>query len=329
MTLRLAASGLEGEAGSIPGRGAVMFDAVLRGLGQVMFQNNSYAGLLFLAGVAASAWVLAVAALLGACIATWTAIALGAERALIRAGMYGFNGALVAIALLTFLEPSALTWACVVLASVCATLLMAALQEAIAQWKLPALTAPFVLVALLFFLAAARFGRLVTTGQLPTAALPANAVVEGVVTAATVGEGVLRGIGQVFFQANLLSGALFVLGLLVASRRACVMALAGTLAGALVAWGMGAAEPAIRAGMFGFNSALTMIALGSVFLPSGWRASAYALLGAVFAPFVAAACTAAFASVGMPAMTLPFVLTTWLFLLASRGFARLRPGAGA
>ncbi len=329
MGLRFSANGLDATGEAFPTRVAGMADAVLRGLGQVMFQNNSYTGVLFLLGIAVNSRVLALAALLGSAVATLAAAGLGAERVLLRSGMFGFNGALVAIALLTFLEPGALTWLCVVLAAVCATLLMAALLEAFAQWSLPALTAPFVLVALLFFLAAARFGRLLTTGQLPTAALPANAVVEGVVTAATVGEGVLRGIGQVFFQANLLSGVLFALGLLAASRRACVMALVGALAGALVAWGMGAAEPAIRAGMFGFNSALTAIALGSVFLPGGWRTSAYALLGAVLAPFVAAACTAAFAPVGMPAMTLPFVLTTWLFLLASRKFSRLRAGAGA
>jgi urea transporter len=39
------------------------------------------------------------------------------DRAQLRDGLFGFNGALVAIALLVFLQPTALTWACVVFAS--------------------------------------------------------------------------------------------------------------------------------------------------------------------------------------------------------------------
>lgn len=34
-------------------------------------------------------------------------------------------------------------------------------------------------------------------------------------------------------------------------------------AGLLAAWGMGAAEPAMRSGAFGFNAVLTAIALGA------------------------------------------------------------------
>lgn len=322
MSLRLSGSGLEGESTSPLHRVAVMADTILRGLGQVMLQNNSYAGLLFLAGIAANSLLFAVAALVGTVTATLAAIALRVDRASVRAGMFGFNGALVAIALLYFLAPTALTWACVILASICSTVLMAAMLTAFAGWKLPALTAPFVFTSLAFFLSAARFGRLEVTGQLPTAGLPVKAAVEGVVTGGTVGEGLLTGIAQVFFQGSALSGALFAAGLLVASRQACVAALAGSLAGLLVAWGMGAAEPAIRAGAFGFNSVLTAIALASVFLTRGTSSAAYALLGAIVTPFVAAACAAALEPLGMPALTLPFVLTTWAFLLASRRFSR-------
>ena len=323
MSLRLAASGIEGDGGSIARRCAVMADTILRGLGQVMFQNNSYAGLLFLAGIAANSPLFAAAALVGVITATLTAMALEADRSLVRSGMFGFNGALVGIALLYFLAPTPLTWACVVLASACSTLLMAALLAAFHVWRLPALTAPFVFTSLVFFLSAARFGRLESTGQFPTAGLPVKAAVEGVVTSGTVSEGMLTGIGQVFFQDSVLSGAMFVAGLLIASRRACAAALAGSLTGLLVAWAMGAAEPAIRAGAFGFNSVLTAIALASVFLTPGAASTIYALIGAVIAPFVAAACAAALEPLGLPAMTLPFVLTTWVLLLASRKLSRI------
>jgi len=300
-------------------------DSVLRGLGQVMFQNNSFTGLLFLAGIAWNSLLLAIGALFGTVIATLTALALGADRTAVRTGLFGFNGALTAIALLFFLEAEALTWACIILASACSTILMAAMMAAFRNWNLPALTAPFVFTTLVFLLAAVQFGGLHPTDQLPMAGLPNLTSIEGVVTLTTFGKGVLNGIAQVFFQENPVTGLCFLAGLVVASRLACLAALIGSLAGLLVSWGMDAAEPALRAGVFGFNSVLTGIALASVFLKPGTPSLVYALLGAIVTPFVAAACAAALLPLGLPAMTLPFVLTTWVFLFASREFRPLAP----
>lgn len=304
-------------------RPVLFADTILRGLGQVMFQNSRLAGLLFLAGIAANSLLLAVAALAGCAAATLAAMALGADRAQVRAGMFGFNGALVGIALAYFLAPTPMTWAALLLAAACSTVLMAAMLAVFDVWMLPALTAPFVFTTLTFLLATAGFGRLEPAGRLPVAGFPASAAVDGVVTSRTLAEGVLSGLGQVFFQGSALSGALFAAGLLLSSRRACVTALAGSLAGLLIAWGMGATEPALRAGIHGFNSALTAIALGSVFLSPGRASALFTLFGAIVTPFVAVACTAALKPLGLPAMTLPFVLATWVFLLASRGFANL------
>jgi urea transporter len=162
---------------------------------------------------------------------------------------------------------------------------------------------------------------------LPTAGLPKAAAVEGVVAASTVVEGLFNGIAQVFFQGNVVTGILFALGLLVSSRVACVAALAGSLTGLLVAWGMGAAEPAIRSGAFGFNSVLVAIAFGSAFFVLGSGSIIYALLATIATAFVFAAVSSALEPLGVPALTLPFVLVTWLFLLASSTFSGLRPSA--
>ncbi|MBN9471984.1 MAG: urea transporter [Bosea sp.] len=322
--LRLSTTGLEVHCDDPLSRLAGFLDSVLRGVGQVMFQNNSYAGLLFLIGIAYNSWLFAVAVLVGTVASTLTAIVLGADRILVRSGMFGFNGGLVGVALLYFLQPVPLTWACVILAAACCTIVMAAMLAAFDIWKLPALTAPFVFISLCFFLATARFGRLETTGFLPTAGLPKAAAVEGVASASTIAEGLFNGVSQVFFQGSATTGMLFAAGLLVASRMAFAAGLAGSLAGLLVAWGMGAAEPAIRAGAFGFNSLLVAIALAGTFLTPSWAAIAYALLGAIATPFVAAAAAAALEPLGMPALTLPFVLVTWIFLLASRRFPKFR-----
>lgn len=324
---RLSSTGLVIESGQAPQSFLSFIDSVLRGIGQVMLQNNSFTGLIFLAGIFYNSRLFGGAVLLGTAASTATAMLLGADRVRIREGLFGFNGALVAIALLYFLEPGVLAWMYVVLAAACTTIIMAALLKLLSTWKISVLTAPFVLTTLLFILACARFGRLHSTDVLPTAGLPKAAIVEGVVSATTVIEGLFNGIAQIFFQGSVVTGVFFVAGLLISSRRACCVALLGSLTGLLVAWGMGAAEPAIRSGAFGFNSALTAL----VFIARCYTASvasvAYGMLAAVLTAVVFAAMSAALEPLGMPALTSPFVLVSWLFLLASPEFLRIRSAA--
>jgi urea transporter len=196
-------------------------------------------------------------------------------------------------------------------------------------WKMPVLTAPFVFTTLCVFLGTARFGRLQSTDQLPMAGLPHGVTVEGVVTGSTVVEGLFSGVAQVFFQASPITGGLFLAGLLISSRSAGAAALAGSLIGLLVAWGMGAAEPAIRSGAFGFNGVLTAIALAGVFFRPSLAVVAYAVLATVASTVVYAAVSAALAPLGMPALTLPFVLVVWVFVLAAPAFPRVQKAAAA
>ena len=326
---RVAASGCAMEGATVPRRAATFVDTVLRGIGQVMLQNNSLTGLLFLLGIFYNASVFGWAVLLGTATSTATAMLLGVERAQVRAGMFGFNGALVAIGLLYFLDPNLLTWTYVVLAAASTTVVMAALLRLLGTWNVPALTAPFVFTTLFFVMACARFGRLQTTGVLPTAGLPrAASTVEGIVTVSTVLEGLFNGIAQIFFQGNMVTGVIFALALLISSRIAGVAALLGSFTGIVVAWVMGAAEPAIRSGAFGFNSALTAIALVSVFFVLDVASAVYALLATVVTVVVFAAMSGALEPLGMPALTSPFVLVVWLFVLAGPLFPRLRRAAG-
>lgn len=326
--VRLSATGLVAEGDSGPLLLLGFLDSVLRGVGQVMLQNNSYAGLLFLIGIFYNSALFGFAVLVGTVASTVTAMLLGVKRSNVREGLFGFNGALVAVALLYFLQPDLLAWCYVIIASACTTVVMAALLNVLDTWKVPALTAPFVFTTLCFVLACARFGRLHSTHLLPTAGLPKAATVEGIVTMSTVAYGLFSGVAQVFFQANVITGVLFTIGLLISSRAACVAALCGSLMGLLAAWGLGAAEPAIRAGAFGFNSVLTAIALGSVFFVRDVASTVYTALAVVVTAVVFAAVSAALEPIGIPALTSPFVIVVWLFLLASPLLPRLQIAPG-
>jgi len=322
-------SGFAGEGDSAVLSLIGFLDSVLRGIGQVMLQNNGYTGLLFLAGVfyssAASGW----AVLLGATVSTATAVLLEVDRSQVRDGLFGFNGALAAVALALFFEPGSLVWVYAVFAAACSTILMAAVVRLAETWKIPALTAPFVVTTLCFVMASARFSGLDPTSVLPVAALPAPAAAGGAVTSHAVVEGVLTGLAQVFFQGSAVAGLILAAGLLINSRTAFVAAILGSLGGLLVAWGLGAAEPSIRSGLFGFNSALTAIAMnGGRFAPSS-ASIVYGTVAVAVTAVVYAAVSGALEPLGLPALTSPFVLVVWVFLLASNMFGRLRDTSAA
>ena len=71
----------------------------------------------------------------------------------------------------------------------------------------------------------------------------------------------------------------------------------------------------VAGGLYGFSPVLTAIALGTVFYKPGRRSAVWALLGIVTTVFVQAGMNVMLAPLGIPTLTAPFCLTTWLFLL--------------
>ena len=69
-------------------------------------------------------------------------------------------------------------------------------------------------------------------------------------------------------------------------------------------------------GLLGFSPVLTAVALGSVFGKPTPRGLAMAGFATVVTVIAQAGLNAGLAPFGLPALTMPFVLVTWLFLLA-------------
>jgi urea transporter len=310
-------------------------DALLRGVGQVMFQNNPLTGLLFLAGILVNSPKLAGAGLLGLVASTLAAHLLGADRTLIANGLFGFNGILVGIGVAFFLEFDLALAAYIVLGAAVSTVVLMALANLLAPWDMPALTAPFVLTAWLLLFAVYQLGVLDPTGLIaPLAPDPAAAVQTelrelatgtGGVTLENLANGLFRGVGEVMFQDNLLTGLIFVVGIAVNSRISAGFALLGSAVALLAALAFGADGFTAYHGLYGFNAVLCAIALGGVFFVLTWRSAVYALVAATFSVPVFAAFVVLLSPYGMPALTAPFVLTTWLFLWVKAGFRALTP----
>src|ERR1044071_1073489 len=136
-------------------------DWVLRGIAQVVFQNNPLSGAVILVGIYYNSWIYGTACLAGAMISTATALLLKADRGPIKDGLFGFNGAPIAVALVAYTSPNFTTGdlpnlhLClyIVLCAAFTTVLMPAFGALLGPHKVPPLTMPFIL-ATWFFLGA-------------------------------------------------------------------------------------------------------------------------------------------------------------------------------
>lgn len=274
--------------------------ATLRGIGQIFFQENAWTGLLLLAGIAVNSPTMAAGAALGAGVATLLALAFddGEGRA---SGLYGFNGALTGVAVLAFMAPHPGAWMLAMVGAVWTALMMRLWGRVCA---LPPYTAPFVLSTWVLLYVASGLG----LPAAPAADLPI----------VTEFGAVLRGVGQVVFQGNAWSGALFVIALAVHSRRAAVWALIASALGMACARASGLPTDLIAMGLYGFNAVLVAEALR---IAGPGRFGIPSVLGVV----LSVAMTYVFQRAGALSLTAPFILSAWVVLLLVRGLQRSSP----
>jgi urea transporter len=312
-------------------------DYCLRGVGQVVFQNNPITGLAILVAIwIYSPWV-GFAGTLGLVVSTVTGLVLGMDRGAIRAGLYGFNGVLVGLALATFLGPH---WnggviGYVIAVSAFSTVLMATLAKIfLGTWGVPAFTLPFNFATLIFLVAALqfKFGHLLITPHAPVLAghavrtgLRATPTSASVIDASSILNAIFRGIGQLFFADKLISGIIMIVGIAVCSRIAAIFALIGSIFGMLTAFAVGADGNAIYHGLWGFNSFDACLAIGGVFYVLTWRSGLLAVACAIATAILFGAIGSLFAPWGLPALTLPFCFGTLAFVVMKGTSTRFIP----
>jgi urea transporter len=297
-------------------------DLNLRGIGQVMFQDNPLSGLFFFAAIGwgsfvAGALEIAIAGLLALLVASLTALWLRVETAALRAGLYGFNAYLLGIALATFLASSPLLWVYVVLGGAVSVVATLAATRVMQTWGISALTAPFILITWLLLLSSNGFSG-VPAGALPTSGLiqPIPPEAADPLRLLDFLQGILISISQVFVKGDGIAALLILIGLAVGSIAAAGYALAAALISVVVAHLLGAESQLITGGLVGFNPILTAIAVGTVFARPGLQSGLYALIATIATVLVQGAMVAAVTPFAIPTLTASFVLVTWLFLLA-------------
>ncbi len=293
--------------------------SILDGAGQVMFQQSAWTGLLFLAGIFWGAYechtpAVAWGALVALIASTIAGALLEPNAKAGTAGLWGFNGILVGCAFPTFLGDTWLMWAAMIFCAMLSTWVRTALNNLLAPFKVNSFTFPFVLLTW-FFLLASRMLDGIAPVSLSTPELIEHVNPE---LSTSFGDLVvywLKGVSQVFLINSWVTGIFFLVGLALCSRWAAFWAAMGSAISLALAILFKADGADIANGLYGFSPVLTAIAIGCTFYKPNIKSAAWAVVAIIATFFIQAAMDAMMVPFGLPTLTGPFCVATWLFLL--------------
>lgn len=272
---------------------------LLLGFSQVFLLQSALSGTLILVGLFCNSWQLALLALLGCLVSRSVASLWRDTKSEIADGLYGFNGTLVGIAIGVYWEISWLSILLLVLGAALSTWLARTFRR---HAQLPGLTAPFIIAVwvllLVSLLAPQGVGLLDSTAQLE----------EGQSQWRMLGVALGDSVGQVMFQANILTGVLFFLAIAWESRRKALYTLLGVLIPMLAIPFV--PETVWREGLLGYNAVLCAIYWAS----TSERRLLYAVVSVVLSVLLELLALYA----GLIPLTAPFVLSVWIVWLWSR-----------
>jgi urea transporter len=278
--------------------------AVFRGIGQVFFQGNALTGACFALGIAFSSPLMALGAVVGSAIGAATARVLKFDEGEFSAGIYGFNSALVGIATFFFFRPGVTSVAMLIGGCVVAALVTRLMRR---HLPFPTYTTPFIVTTWAFyFLGLAVGAARVDPGE------PLGSI--SFLGAAA------HGVSQVMFQASIWTALLFLIGIAIIDWQHAAWVALGSVVGMMLAnsiatAGTQALDPEslvertlfqnTALGLYGYNATLAAVAL---FL------SRRSLIPPLLGILLSVPLTEVVPMLGLPALTAPFVLATWIVL---------------
>ena len=310
-------------------QGMAFIRTMLKGAGQVMFQGNTMTGLFFLLGILWGAIAegrpsVMIGALVGLITSTLTGYLLNQPDNDGKEGLWGFNGILVGCAFPTFLGNTPQMWFALILCAALTTWVRTGFNNVMAPWKTNSFTFPFVFCTWIFLLASRMLqGMPPESLSAPELTQHWDAHVE--LSLGTILIYWLKGISQVFLINSWVTGILFLIGLYLSNKWAALWASIGSMVSLLTVLYFHGAGNDIVNGLYGFSPVLTAIALGCTFYRPNLRTAIWALLGVLVTVFIQAGMDILMLPFGIPTLTAPFCIATWLFLLPMYAFDEKTP----
>ena len=290
--------------------------ASLKGISQIILIENAITGLLILIAITIESYYLGIIALLSAIIGTLVAKFGGADENTIYQGLFGYNSVLTGMTLVLFLRGPYM-WIVALVGAAIATIFTSTVMHFMKRIEIPILTFPFIILTWFILLASYKLKWIKLSAELE----PQNLAnwelnIEGKIN---LFEGIFNGIGQVFFIDNIISGIIIYLALFFAGKKIGSYAVIGNLVAIITAYFLGGEHTLIALGLYGYNAILTIIAVSIVFNSEHNRFTFLSgIISACLTVPTAAALSTWLVPYGLPALTMPFVLVTWVFLAAKK-----------
>lgn len=223
-----------------------LVSATLKGLGQIVFQANSWSGILILIGLLIGNWQCAIGGVIGSMLGAATAYLFHFDEENITNGIYGFNPSLSGIALFFFFGINLHSLLFVFIASFITPLF----QHFFIKRNFSIFTFPFICVTWISFWIYNYF-------QIPYTNLDTYIPTFNYNTYFTG----LNGFGQIIFQGNVFSGIALFIAIFIGNPFKAVVGLIASIIAAILALVLHHSIQDVLLGLFGFNVILTTVAL--------------------------------------------------------------------
>ncbi|XP_057371023.1 urea transporter 2-like [Daphnia carinata] len=327
-----------------------LLDGVFRGFSQVVFANNTFSGLFVIIGLGVADISVCAAGLLAATLATVTAWVFNQPWNLISNGLVTYNGVLVGTVTASICPPiviatngpAYLSWCLIGFGGIMSALVTSGMANLCKGASLPPMTVPFNLIDLLLFiclpsalthLAPAVTAQNATMLQLNASTNESVIVLNGTIPDITrlgldwimVLRGSLVSMGQVYAAESIACSIIMYLGITMFSPMLSIALFGGSLLASVCALGLTENYGAIYSGLWGYNSALTAGAIAVTFYIPTLLSVFNAAMAIVFTAAAQRAFGLVLAPAGLPILTIPFVVTSSMFLAVTSGtgFERL------
>lgn len=277
-------------------RSISFLSVIFKSIGQIMLQENTVTGFLFLIGIFYGSITMGAVTLLATVSGIVTALLFKYDKNDINKGLYGFNAALVGVAGAVFLKPIFLSFLIIIIGSMLATMF----QHFFMKLKIPVFTLPFVLVI---------WGMLLIYNTY----FP-EVVISPVATNLTTDyfSFVFKGFGQIIFQDSLVSGLLFFIAVFLSSPISALYGLAGCIISAVVAFLLSASVNDISVGLFSYNAVLCAIVFaGTKIIDGVW---------VLFSVAITLAISFTLLHFGIAQLTFPFIFASFAIVIIKNKF---------
>ncbi len=278
---------------------APFISEIIKGVGQIMLQDNTWTGLLFLIGIFYDDLTMGIAAVLASAVGTMTARVLNYNREEIAIGLYGFSPTLVGVALTFLFKADPIIWGLVVIGAA----LAAVVQHFFISRKIPAFTFPFIIVTWVIVFLLHQY----------TTIPPPPALIDTAMVGSEINDfsESTNGFGEVIFQGSFFAGLIFMIGVYISNPTAALYGLAGSILGAWIAAFFAEPITQIHIGLFGFNAVLCGITFAGATRKDGILVLLSCALSVLIEIYLLKVNWPVLIQAG-GVLTFPFVAATWI-----------------